>query len=84
MDEKERPFPIQRSVRYDSSPQGARKAGKALAEYQAQLNGFLDRWSFMEMLTWEGLAPCAHVSFRRAVAECSHSDFADGKIVLGS
>jgi hypothetical protein len=53
MDEKQRPFPIERSVQSDSSSQGDRTAGKAVAEYQVQLNAFLDRWGLMGMPTWD-------------------------------
>ena len=45
------PFPIQRSVQNAASPKGARKANGALARYQAELNGFLDRWGLVGMLT---------------------------------
>ena len=53
LDEMERPFPIQRSVQFDSPSQEAGKPGEAPAEYQARLNAFLDRWGLTGMLTWD-------------------------------
>lgn len=49
----ERPYPIARSVQLSATLKEKQSAKGAIAAFQQDLNGFLDRWGLMEMLTWD-------------------------------
>ena len=49
----QRPYPIARSIRLPSPPPGARQAQNTVAEFQQDLNEFLDLWGLTKMLTWD-------------------------------
>lgn len=49
----ERPYPIARSVRLPVPPREAQPARRTVAEFQQDLNEFLDLWGLMGMLTWD-------------------------------
>jgi len=50
---EERPYPITRSVRLPVPPPEAQPARQAAAEFQHDLDEFLDLWGLMRMLTWD-------------------------------
>lgn len=53
LDAKHRPFPIQRAITVGERPEGTEIVAGPVAQYQRDLEAFLDRWGLMRMVTWD-------------------------------
>ncbi|MFV1964007.1 MAG: hypothetical protein ACC628_01190 [Pirellulaceae bacterium] len=52
LDGTERPFPIERAVKVDKSLKET-KIARGIADFQPDLEAFLDRWGLTRMVTWD-------------------------------